>query len=394
MILSFGHILDDEVYKKDVILVNGRYSIFNNIVSDTVRQKYTVIEQGENSDFMSEFSSDFEFGNAGSDDTFGTDSIEDFMDLNKVPSVLGKRVCIVDYSMMTKKQIEWLNRYIKKPSKFGVLVVIINDFRVATKYRKSKAIVKSENIAMLNLSFPNRTALKKIIKANLSEYNIEERALELFIWRLSDNYEMYQTAFEQVKLYQGDVITYDTMKNLLVGIDNYNIDDFIKMLLKPPKNRNGRPRNIYKALKCLMDDMGAKALVGKVKTAIDRVSEMRIQMNLGNISAGSGFVLSEKALNEFKERLEDDNILKGMANFTLSKYYKLAKMTSARDLMFMQMILDNNRVDKFSTEGYERVLYSLINRQTFRSTRVQNDAGMDDILSRGLYDINVTSLGN
>lgn len=395
MIFNFNKIDSDELYDSDVILVSGKYNIFNNIVVDKVKEKHRVIEDDNTmvSSLMQEFTGD-ESEVYTSKTSLGTDTLEEFIELNKIPSVLGKRVCTVDFSMMNKKQVEWFEKYIKKPSKLGVLVVTFTDFKTALKYQKSRFVRNSSNVNMINLSFPNKSALKRIIKDNLSKFKIEDRALDLFIWRLSDNYEMYSEAFDKVYVYEGDIITYEIMKNLLVGIDNYNIDDFIRMLLNPPRNKFGKPRNVYKALNCLMDDLGPRKLVSKVRSAINRVYEMRIYMNKGIISAGKGFVLSEKALNEFKDKLPESSTLKKMSNFTLSKYYKLARQTSLRDLMVMKMILSNNRINNYSTEQYERVLFSLINRCTYCADRVMNDAGMKNTLEEQLYQINKVRLSD
>ena len=390
MIYSFNHIDDEEIYKSSVLMINGKYNIFNNMVIDHIKELYTNIDTAEQSVLMREF---FPETNSGSEYTtdggnLGTDSIDEFMELSGIPSILGKRVCIVDYSMLTKKQIDWVERYIKKPSMLSMLVITFSDFRKVLKYQRSRFISNSTAVNMINLSFPNRAALKRIIQHSLSEYKIEDKAVELFIWRLSDNYEEYADTFNKIKLYEGKHISYEQMKELLVGIDNYNVDDFVRMILNPPRKRKGKPRNIYKALNNLTDDIGARNLVLKVSNALDRIAEMRILMNEGKISAGNGYMLSEAILNKFKEGLPDSSKLKKMSNFALSKYYRLAKQTSMRDIEIARLIIDNSRTKVFTGTQYERILFSLINRCTFRPNRVANDIGMKDTLDEAMYNIN------
>lgn len=388
MVCGFGSIFDETTYESDVILINGRYNFFNNMVCDKVKDKYCIIESSGESSFMSEFTDGFE--SSGSN-VIGSDTIEEFIELNKIPSVTGKRVCTVSYEELNKKQATWFDTYIKRPSKYGILVVIFNDFKNSRKYQRSKFVVQSDNVRFINLSFPNRNALKRVIKETLSEYTIDDKALDLFVWRLSDNYEMYNEAFDKVRTFTGQRVTYDDMKELLVGIDNYNIDDFIRMLLSPPRNKKGRPKNIYKALNCLINDLGPRKLCNKVLSAFERVLEMRLLLNDGKLSA-NGIWLKDYHINKLKEELPDDSKLKNMSNFAIKKYYNLAKQTSMRDIMISVMMLENNRIDQYSSEQYERILYSVVNRCTFNSDRVMNDCGIKNTLDESLQRLNSISI--
>lgn len=387
MICGFGGMFDEEIFNSDVILINGRYNFFNNMVCDKIKDKYCILESSGDQTFMTEF---MDTGGI-TGNTIGSDTIDEFIELNKIPSVTGKRVCTVNYEELNKKQATWLDGYIKRPSKYGILVVVFNDFKNALKYQRSKFVVQSANVRFMNLSFPNRNVLKRIIKETLSEYTIEDKALDLFVWRLSDNYEMYPEAFDSVRAFNSSNISYADMKDALVGIDNYNIDDFIRMLLSPPRNKKGRPKNIYKALNCLIGDMGPKKLCLKVKTALERVLEMRLLLNDGELSA-NGIWLKEYHINRLKESLPDNSKLKNMSNFAIKKYYNLARQTSMRDIMIAVMILENNRIDAYTPEQFERVLYSVVNRCTFNGDRVMNDCGMKNTLNESMNSLNSISL--
>lgn len=387
LICGFGGMFDDTLYDSGIILINGRYNFFNNMVCDKIKERYCIIESSGEQTFMSEFMDNANIGG----NTIGSDTIDEFMELNKIPSVTGKRVCTVSFEELNKKQVSWLDGYIKRPSKYGILVVVFNDFRNALKYQRSKFVVQSANIRYMNLSFPNRKALKRIIKDTLSEYTIEDKALDLFVWRLSDNYEMYPEAFDSVRAFNSENISYADMKDALIGIDNYNIDDFVRMLLSPPRNKKGRPKNIYKALNCLIGDLGPKKLCNKVKDVFERVLEMRLILNDGMLSA-NGIWLKEYHINRLKESLPEQSKLKNLSNFAIKKYYDLARQTSMRDIMIAVMMLENNRIDEYSNEQYERVLYSVVNRCTFNGDRVMNDCGMKSTLDESISGLNKISL--
>ena len=207
------------------------------------------------------------------------------------------------------------------------------------------------------------------------------------MWRLSNDYEMYTEAFDMIRVYDGKKIDYRKMNELLHDIDNYTIEDFMKMLLNPPRNPNGRPRKIYAALRYLLDDKGARYVVNAIHKSVTTLIELRLLMNSGDVAAGLRF-----SVNEFKNNLPEDSPIKNLSNFAIVKNLNLAKQVSIRDLTVLKLMLENIRAGKFDDFEYERLLYTVINRCTFSEYRVMNDIGMMDCLEGRLIDVNTAHL--
>lgn len=382
LIFNFDFINNDKTYESNVLIINGRYNIFNNMVCDEVKKRYCTLNVSLSEETMSEFGVE-----DNSDGRLVADTIEEFMELNKIPSITGKRVCIADYSVLTKKQKEWVFNYIKVPSKVAMLVLVVRDFKDALKFRNSRFVKNEENVNLINLSFPNNKSLKTIIESNLSEYTIEPKALNVFMWRLSNDYEMYAEAFDKVRLSDDKTITYEKMNELLSDIDNYTVEDFMRMLLNPPRNPKGRPRKIYAALRYLLDDKGARYVVNAIHKSATTLIELRMLMNSGELAAGLRF-----SVNEFKNNLPDESPIKNLSNYAIVKNLNLAKQVSIRDLTVLKLMLENIRAGKYDEFEYERLLYTAINRCTFSEYRVMNDIGMMDCLEGRLIDVNTAHL--
>ena len=382
MVIRFDALGEEVTYKSKVLFINGKYNIFNNMLCDGIKARYCKLTLSISPETMEEF------GLTDEDmRTAGTDTIEEFMELNKIPSITGTRVCIVDFSVLNKKQKEWISKYMKNPSDIAMLVVVLRNFKDAMPYLRNKFIMQSDKVNIINLSFPRRDTLKKIIKSELCGFDIDNKALELFMWKLSDSYEMYSEAFDKVRISEVKKIDYSLMNELLSDIDNYTIEDFMKMLLNPPRKPKGRPRNIYKALRYLLDDKGARLVVSSVYKSTQLLIEMRLLMNSGYVASGLKFNITE-----FKDGLPENSKIKGLSDHAIMKYFRLAGMVSLRDLMVLKMMIENTRLGKYDDIGYERLLYTMINRCTFEEERVLNDIGIKDLVDEQLFNVNTAHL--
>ena len=88
---SFKDILNEDIYNKSrVVLITGKYNVFNNMVADTLKDMCTE-KRMPNSD-LTELNSEF-----GIEDTeeysSNTVDIDTFFDLADIPSINGKRFC-------------------------------------------------------------------------------------------------------------------------------------------------------------------------------------------------------------------------------------------------------------------------------------------------------------
>ena len=124
---GFGDILNEDIYNKSrVVLITGKYNIFNNMVADTLKDmcgnKYTPN--------LSLMETEDEFGVEDTEAaTSNSVDFDSFIELADIPSITGKRFCRVELTTLNKKQIEKLNNYLKQPSRYGILVILANEYR-------------------------------------------------------------------------------------------------------------------------------------------------------------------------------------------------------------------------------------------------------------------------
>ncbi len=381
----FSDINNDGMYETArVMFITGPYSLFNNIVSDRLRTmcKGTLDTTTGNEDLMAEFN----MSSFDSDTVANSIDFQTFLDVVKMPAVTGKWFCSVDYKMLTKKQRETLERYMKKPNANGVLVITMLEYQDYKTFVRNRAITAHQYTHIIQLSFPYRNILKEIIKKMINDrgVTVADKAVELFLLRMSSNYDEYEQVLDSVcKHRKGTEMTYKDMVESMKGIENYVLDDFLQQLVVPIKSRKiATNRKIYKMLDALVSDVGARDLVMKIRYKIDDLIEMRIAINRGLIPIRIGF-----SVTEAKDRLEEDNKLKKLNDYTFRRYAELASKTSLRDWVFMKMILSNVK-QVWNSNEFERVLHCLIHRSLLSTSRLTNDIGISNIIEEQLYDVN------
>ena len=159
---SFKDILNEDIYNKSrVVLITGKYKVFNNMVADTLKDMCTE-KRMPNSD-LTELNSEF-----GIEDTeeysSNTVDIDTFFDLADIPSINGKRFCRIELNSMNKKQKDRLNSYLKQPSRYGILVLLSNNFMDYKDYLKNKLFLNGQYTHLFTLSYPRRDILKSIVE--------------------------------------------------------------------------------------------------------------------------------------------------------------------------------------------------------------------------------------
>lgn len=401
---TFKDITDASIYDSaHVMLIMGPYNIFNNIVIDEIKDRCTYKETISASGWLFDEFDDIE-DNISDGATETGDNItitnsvnlDTFMTVNNVPSLYGIWFCSVDYSTMTKKQKDWLNKYIKSPSQYGRLVVYISDFRDYKFFLKNKIVLNSSIIHAIQLGFPSRQALEIIVRALFEDRGvyIEQKAIELFIMRMSASYDQYEEIIDKIILesvpkdLEGQdktwkyTVTYDDTLAAMKGIENFVLDDFLNKLLVPLASDRTTGRNrIYRMLGALLKEMGAKELVTKLKYKINDYIEFRLAINSGEIP-----ILVRFSVPEAKERLGEDSKITRFSDYTFRRMAQIASQTSLRDWVYMKMIL--SKPSKMSGNAeYERALYSLISRSVLTESRLNNDIGLDYSLNIDLKEL-------
>lgn len=399
MKFTFKNITDSEIYSSaKVLFVTGPYNIFNNIAIDEMRDRCKPTDIIPLSgDLLDDFGGEQESGGNSVVTISNNLDIDTFMKTIDMSCMNGKWFTNVNYSFLTKKQKDWINSYIKDPSDNGRLVVYCNDFKDYRLLLKNKIIINSVNIHLIQLSFPNRGILVDVVRGLFQKHNvnIEERAIELFIMRMSNSYDDYEEIINKivVESVPKDIpgqdknwrytVTYDDTLEAMKGIENFVLDDFIEKLLIPLKSDKSNGRNkIYRMLSALIAEMGPTQLVNKLKFKIDDYIEFRLAINRGDIPIQVKF-----SVPEAKQNLGPDNKLTNLSDYTFRRMANIASQTSLKDWVYMKMILNNIKY-KYDPSSYERALYSLINRSVLNTHRLRNDIGVENVLYTDINRIN------
>lgn len=400
MKFTFKDIVNTEIFESArVLFVTGPYNIFNNIAIDEIRDRCKPSEQVPLSkSLLSDFGDDSSDENQVATVSNSID-IDTFMKVINLASMSGKWFCNINYSFISKKQKDWLNNYIKSPSNNGKLVVYCNDFKDYRLLLKHKTILNSTTVHLIQLSFPSRDTLESVVRSLFEQkgVRIEQRAIELFIMRMSNSYDDYDETIDKIILESvpkdkdsGDVdpnwkytITYENTISAMKGIENFVLDDFIERLLIPLKSDKTNGRNkIYKMLAALLEEMGPVQLVNKLRYKIDDYIEFRLAINSGMIPIKVRF-----SVPEAKGRLGEESKIAKISDYTFRRMAIIASKTSLKDWTYMKMMLANIKY-KYETASYERALYSLVNRTVLNKSRLNNDIGIENILGIELENLN------
>lgn len=381
MIYSFKDIKNLDIDKKSYILfLGGNYPIFSNMVSDRCSESC----KGELKLDLSMFD---EFNIDSSVESSEKISFDDFLLYVKTRKLVGKWFCSVDYKNLTKKQQELLVEYMKKPSENGILVIYLNDWKNLKGFHKSKIVQKSPNVNLLDLSWPNRKVLHGLLQDIFAERQVKviDSAIQLFIMRMGNQYNDYMEEIDKICLgNEGKEVSYQMMLSYLDGITNYAIDDFVMAIIKPVRNdKIVLNRKSYKVLNTLMDDLGAKGLVRKLRSRVETYIEYRIHINNGNIP-----ILVPYSVEEVQKKLPDTSVIKKISDVSFKRNAKIASLTTLKDWYFIKMILESASKSN-NEEDYVRVLMAVIHRGIFPQDRLLNLIGIKDTLNEGIYDLNI-----
>ena len=375
---GFNDIMSEDMYETtDVMFVAGQYNLFNNIVVDTLKEKCTISTDTVDVSGFEEFNIE-----SGVELTDNMINFETFMNVIGVINPSGKWFCRVSLEEIQKsrKQLEFFKRYIKAPSKNGVLVVTCNEFKKYSEYLNSFIFNRSDSAHLVSLSFPQRRVLNEIVKALFKEKNkeVEYQALDLFITRMSSKYDMYVEVIDGIVVQfkdNNDPISYKMMFEAMKGIEYFDLDDFIDALTVPLQNGLTNSKKIYKMLIMLLQDYSARGLVTILRKKIDLMIELRLLINKGIIP-----VVVDYSVAEAKSKLDPESYIAKMSDYKFKDQSILAAKTSLRDWVCMKMIL-NNIDNIFKDEAYERALYSLVVRTTLEPSRLANDIGINNMYS-------------
>lgn len=376
MILSFAELYQDKLLSSKVLYVCGSYSLFNNQAIDRMKKHIEQLCREKLKNVMLESENDLDIKEFDILLDF-----DEFMRNIKVRAFVGKWVCIVDYKMLTTKQKNQLKEYIKKPSENGLMVIESNDYVDYKDILKDRVIKQSSEVHALKLSYPSKTIVSRMVREELKDKHISEKAMQLFILRMGTNYDEFESMIHRVKDSEDKVIDLDLMKSLLAGVENYAVDDFLLALLKPPRGRRTSRKPLFTMMGSLIEDLGAVKLLRYLIRSIDNLIMFRVLINDGYVPGDLTY-----SLVEFKEQLDKDSPILRMSDFAIRKHIKIALRTSLRDLFYMKLLLKSCR--GYSDEQVERVLISTIHRALLSVDNLCIDIGIRDVIEENLYKLN------
>lgn len=390
MILKFNSLYDydSDLYTESrVVITLGSYPIFNNIVADKLKK--SAVPQFLHSNLSSDFEDDFVVSKGS--ESVNSLSLDDFIKNKDTYPMMGKWFCLVNYNKnLSENQKKFIFDYIGKNSDSSILVVNCDDFKEYKKFKTNNVIKNSKTVNLIDLSFPNRTALKLVILDLLDKFNnghkikVSEKALDLFIMRLGSDYNSYYGILQEIANdFKSTEVGYDDILSYIKNIDNYNIDEFIERLVTTKvKDKFVTTRKVYKAYYSLCEDIGIKKLISRLTYKIEDIIEMRYLINTGKVP-----ILVRYGAKSIQDTLDDTSRLKKLSSFSFKKLAKLASLTSLRDWFYIKMIISKYDINKITDIQGEQVIHSIIHRGAFSSNRINNDiAILNDI--GNLYEIN------
>lgn len=387
---NFKNILDEEVYNNTrVMLVTGKYQLFNNLVADTLKELSLTnrIPNSADEALADEF-------NLGDDDTevaSTSTTIDSFFDLVDVANLYGKWYCRVSLESLTSKQKDRIFDYMKNPSRNAILVLMSTDWLVYKDFIKNKIFNTSQYVNLMQLSFPNKNIVKNILASMFENkgYEVENKALELFITRLNTEYDLYEETIDSIaSKHKEKTITYEDMKVYLRGIEYYDIDDFMYELVKPLSSGKTTNKKIIRMLNMLKEKYEPEVLVNKLVKNIEEMIDYRTMINKGYITINIRYIFSDVV-----KLLGKDNKYAKVNEWVFRRKADLASLTSLRDWTYMRLILMKALTTGFPETierkiACERALYALVNRSVYSESRINNIVGVDNVLGLSISTLN------
>lgn len=382
---GFGDILNGEIYDKSrVVLITGKYNVFNNMVADTLKSlcESKFIPNSSLLETENEF---------GVEDTEASISnsvdLDTFIDLAETPSITGKRFCRVELGTLNKKQIEKINNYIKQPSRYGILVLMSSDFKEYKDWLKNKYFNHGQFTHLFTLNFPKREILKSIVGSIFEEHGVtvDGTSIDYFIMRMSTEYDKYEEVIGKIlDTHKESKLGIADMKTYMKGIEYFDIDDFMIEIVKPLSSGKTGNKKIIRMLSALEEKYDSETLARELQKRIIELIDFRIMINTGIISINIRYIF-----NDVVKLLGEDNKYAKMNEWVFRKKADLASMTSLQDWVYMNLMLNKALGAGFANSpevkhACQRALYSLVTRTTFSEDRLNNIIGVDNILGRDL----------
>lgn len=388
---TFKDINTEDIYNNSLVLIIlGKYQLFNNIAIDKMKSMCKTSNSYVNSDILA----DFDISNLNSAiDTISNVDFNTFEKNINTVSLTGSWLCITDYSYISEKQKKWFLEYIKNPSNNGRLVLYTSDYKKYGEILKNKVILNSSNVNVLTIGYVNKFTLKKIVLELLNERGAytDSKGLDLFISRMGTTYDDYIENIDKIvdetipmgyDYKSNYYITYNNILEALKGTENFVFDSFINKLTVYIKNDSKRSRTkILTMFKSLEEEYGTRPLMGRLKNKVYDYITFRVYINIGKIP-----VIVNFSVPEAKENIGNSRICK-YSDYTFREMAITASKMSLRDWEIVYLMICNI-IDNRDNFSYERAAYALINRHLLNRNRLLIDSGLKDYKNPVIERIN------
>lgn len=166
------------------------------------------------------------------------DSIKDILDNANYVSLFDDKKCIVVYNSNIfgtkfeyKNELEILEKYLNNPNDNTTLIFLTDNIS------KSKKCVKFINSKgnVIELNKPTGDNLKKEIINYLKDFNfkIENKALDLLIKRLNNNYDYILNELDKIMIIKEDyLINVEDINKYSVNIEEVDLFKFVDLVIK------------------------------------------------------------------------------------------------------------------------------------------------------------------
>lgn len=166
------------------------------------------------------------------------DSIKDILDNANYVSLFDDKKCIIVYNSNIfgtkfeyKNELEILEKYLNNPNDNTTLIFLTDNIS------KSKKCVKFINSKgnVIELNKPTGDNLKKEIINYLKDFNfkIENKALDLLIKRLNNNYDYILNELDKIMIIKEDyLINVDDVNKYSVNIEEVDLFKFVDLVVK------------------------------------------------------------------------------------------------------------------------------------------------------------------
>lgn len=385
-----------------VVFVVGRYSVFNNVATELLKNNYLSQNIGESVTSDKLLYKDFGIDITGAEtEVSGTNNvpISRFFEVVGVSSIMGRWYCLENMKTLSNNQKTKVMEYLKTPNKNGLLIIVSDDWKDYRELFKFRILQNSNKCHLIDLSFPTRLALEEIIRHKFLKngFSLSDGALKIFISRIGIAYSEIDREINRVvgiaEMYSNYIHDSDMLKYMR-GVEYFDIRDFVEQLALTSKTKQSI-KKAFNMASSLIEEHGYDEFIKKVSKEVDKMIQYRIWIDSGYIPIGIKYFfkdvirklgLDEEKTNEYRFRmdariasettLKDWQCIKGMIDNVVVTYGK--NESGTLDLKY------DKRINELR---YNRAIYDICARKQICENRLLNILEIDNAILKPIDEI-------